>query len=311
MIRWTHQAKGHFCILDSQKLANMWGKEKCKENMTKEKFHRSLQYQIRIGKLRKIGKNCYSIMVDGNRSKRSKAQKIYENNVSEVFVYENLVKTSDACPNSFNKTEAKCNRTSEQETTARQFTLQALEPFNSGTFERTYEKNRKCIKNIVSQLVSLRECNQKNGFHINWVNEEVSPNADQVPNPCFTEEGKFSETISSLTLSSGSFLDLFSNSFLQVKDLDNQENQDKVLENWLLSSNNFQFPNNTISGSSELSRYNEIINEKNGLALTSNEAFARITSEIPKEHYSGEPDATINIDFETYMTTSSKIGSNF
>ena len=213
----------------------MWGKEKCKENMTKEKLHRSLQYQVRIGKLRNIGKNRYSIMVECNQSK---AQKIYENKVSEVFVYENLVKTSAACPNSSNVTESKCNHMGEQETRACQFTHQALEQFNSGSFESTYEQNRKCIKSIISQLVSLRECNHEHGFHINWVNEEVfqnnflvSPNADQLSNPCFTEEGKFSETYSSLTLSPGNFLDLFSNSFFQIKDLDNQENQDKVIEN--------------------------------------------------------------------------------
>ena len=204
-----------------------------------------------------FGKNRYSIMVEGDRSK---AQKLHKNKVSKVFFY-------DACPNSSEKPKSKYNHTGGQETTDCQFPLRALQPFNSGSFGNTYEQNRKCIKNIISQLVSLRECKQKHGFPINWVNEEVfqneflvSPNADQVSNLCFTEEEKFSEKYSSLTLSPGNFLDLFSNSFFQIKDLDNQENQDKAIENWLFTSNNQQFPSNTISGSNEVSSYSKSIN---------------------------------------------------
>ena len=63
IIRWTNKAKKKFQIVDPQKFALMWGKEKNKQSMTMGKLRRSLNYQVHIGKLKRISKNHYYINV--------------------------------------------------------------------------------------------------------------------------------------------------------------------------------------------------------------------------------------------------------
>ena len=140
IIRWTNKAKKKFQIVDPQKFALMWGREKNKQNMTMGKLRRSLNYQVHIGKLKRISKNHYYVNVS---QKEETSTKIQNDCASEIH-----------CVNKKEKHRNSCQRenATHREIIEEEMVTSYRQSIDNQVTDNDFHQSINYIKNILSEL---------------------------------------------------------------------------------------------------------------------------------------------------------------
>lgn len=233
IIRWTDKATRKFQIVDPKKFASMWGKEKNKENMTKGKLRRCLNYQARIGKIKRISNNHYYLNISKDKEDPRKIVHHYSTQASSIKKrrkYKIFEGSKPGFDHSSTKTNARCFH---------QSVHQSVENQQQHEVGSTFDQGVGYIKNVLSHFLPANEVQTKMSCEYNNSknkvlkksypeNEEVSQVLSVTESTAGRENTNNSRKITPLASGTSEIFEMFSNSLIVSKPLSSHGNQKQV-----------------------------------------------------------------------------------
>ena len=241
IIRWTDKARKKFQIVDPKKFASMWGKEKNKENMTKGKLRRCLNYQARIGKIKRISNNHYYLNISKGKEDPRKIVNHHSTQASSFKKrgkYKILQGRKPEFGQSSIKTNASCFHQSVHQSAKNHQQQEVGGAFDQGVGY---------IKNVLSHFLPTAEVQRKMSFEYKNSkkkvlkkfypgNEEVSQVLPATESTAGNEDTNNSSKITPLASGRSNIFEMFSNSLIESKPLGSHGNQKQLNFNSLANS---------------------------------------------------------------------------
>ena len=322
IIRWTDKARKKFQIVDPKKFASMWGKEKNKENMTKGKLRRCLNYQARIGKIKRISNNHYHLNISKDKEDPRKIMHHYSTDASSIKK-RGKYKIFEGSKPGFDQSSLKTN--------ARYFHQSAHQPVGNQQLQEggsAFDQDVGYIKNVLSHFLPANEVQTKMGFEYNNsknevlrksypVNEKVSQVLSVTESTAGRENTNNSREITPLASGTSDIFEMFSNSLIVSKPLSSHGNQKQVNFNSLANSYSVLSLENKESQmfESDVEFYDETTNISDSSFLET-EAFkdspnTKCQSETPESSCDTCFFALGKIDLDSLLQDLEEIDSNF
>lgn len=229
IIRWTDKARKKFQIVDPKKFASMWGKEKNKENMTKGKLRRCLNYQARIGKIKRISNNHYYLNIGKDKEDPRKIFNHYSTKANSIKKRGNYKIFQRRKPE-FNQSSVKTNPSCFD-----QSVHQSVKNHQQQEIGTAFNQNGGYIKNVLSHLLPTTEIQTKTSFEYNnskngFLKEFYPQVLPVTESTAGKENTNNSRKISRLATGTSDIFEMFSNSLIVSKPFRNQRQVNQMFE---------------------------------------------------------------------------------